>query len=174
MTDLAQLLAAERAVRSPPELAQRGLTRLLESVAKAPLPIAATASVTSAKFGWIVASKWIVGGFALGLLGTSVASSLSAPGREPHAQPRGVDPARAEVAASVAALSGAAPPAPEPSAPAAGTSSSPCERPAQEASQMRPSATPPRVHIRVSVAWRAARANRRRAKRSSRVSLRDV
>lgn len=115
MTDLAQLLAAERAVRAPPELAQRGLTRLLESVAKTPLPVAATASMSAAKFGWIVASKWIVGGFALGLLGSSVATSLSAPGRAPHGQPRVVEPVLAVVAASVAALPVAAPPAPEPS-----------------------------------------------------------
>jgi len=119
MTDLAQLLAAEKAVRPSPELAQRGLTRLLESVAAAPLPVAAAASTSAGKFGWTVASKWIVGGFALGLVGSSVSATLSAPRRAPRAQPTAAEAARAAAVTSAAALPAlpvATPPAPEPSA----------------------------------------------------------
>lgn len=124
MTDLTQLLAAEKAVRPSPELVQRGLTRLLESVAQAPLP-AATAGAL--KFGWIAASKWIAGGFAVGLIGAGASATLSVPRPEPHSRPTAAVPERAAVRARVATpppSSVAARPAAEPSAAASPTTPS--------------------------------------------------
>jgi hypothetical protein len=75
--DLSRLFAAERAVRPPLGAVEQGLSRLLPALAAntAPLPIAASAL----KLTWTAASKWILAGFVVGLLGSGAAASVWAP-----------------------------------------------------------------------------------------------
>jgi len=72
--DLSRLFEAERAVQPPPRALEHGLSRLLTDVAQqvAPLPVA----TGSLKLGLSVASKWLIGGFLLGLTGAGAASQI--------------------------------------------------------------------------------------------------
>jgi hypothetical protein len=75
--DLSLLFQAERAVRPPNAAAQQGWTRLAADLAAnvAPLPVA----VGPLKFGLWLVPKWILAGFALGLLGAGAVAPLLAP-----------------------------------------------------------------------------------------------
>jgi len=73
--DLSHLFDAERAVQSPP--VEQGLSRFLTDVAQqvAPLPIA----TGSLKLGLSAVSKWVLGGFVVGLTSAGAASQIWAP-----------------------------------------------------------------------------------------------
>ena len=75
--DLSVLFQAERAVRPAHAAAQHGWTRLAADLAAnvAPLPVA----VGPLKFGLWLIPKWILAGFALGLLGAGAVAPLLAP-----------------------------------------------------------------------------------------------
>jgi hypothetical protein len=75
--DLTRLLNAERAVRAPVGHLERGLSRLLNDVARrvAPLPIATGAL----NLGWSLVSKWLVVGFVAGLGGAGAVAQMGAP-----------------------------------------------------------------------------------------------
>lgn len=75
--ELSRLFDAERVVRPPIDGMERGLSRLLADVAEhaAPLPIA----TGSLKLGLSTVSKWMIGGFVLGLLGAGAASQIWSP-----------------------------------------------------------------------------------------------
>jgi hypothetical protein len=81
-TELSNLFAAERAVRPPPEVAERGLLRLAEGLASSAVPPVAAAST---KLGWLGLSKWVLGGVVLGASGSGMATAVfeapSSPGR---------------------------------------------------------------------------------------------
>jgi hypothetical protein len=75
--DLSVLFRAERAARPPSSAAQHGWTRLAADLAAnvAPLPVA----VGPLKLGLWLVPKWILAGFALGLVGGGAALPLLAP-----------------------------------------------------------------------------------------------
>ncbi len=118
-SQLSQLFAAERAVRPAAEVAQRGFARLLVGLA-APAQLPSTVAV--AKVGWAAISKWLAAGFAVGLAGSGVAATLSAPSQRSPAEPIATRSA-IEVSLPAAAARAVSPPvpqlAPSPSAPPA-------------------------------------------------------
>ena len=75
--DLSVLFQAERAARPPSSAVQHGWTRLAADLAAnvAPLPVA----VGPLKLGLWLVPKWILAGFALGLVGAGAALPLLAP-----------------------------------------------------------------------------------------------
>lgn len=73
--DLTELFAAERAVRPAAEVAERCLARLVDGLGAAPL--VAPVAVEATRIGWVVASKWALGGLVLGIGGAGAASFLS-------------------------------------------------------------------------------------------------
>jgi len=75
--DLSALFQAERAVQPPNSAAQHGWTRLAADLAAnvAPLPVAAG----PLKLGVWLVPKWILAGFALGLVGAGAALPLLTP-----------------------------------------------------------------------------------------------
>lgn len=80
--ELLELFDAERAVRPPSGLAERGLVRLVEGLA-APAAVPAAASAT--KLGLVGVSKWVLGGMAVGITGAGIASAvLGSGGTSPH------------------------------------------------------------------------------------------
>jgi hypothetical protein len=92
-SELSQLFAAERAVRSEAGAVERGVSRLLTDLAASAAP--APAAVGAAKLGWPLLAKWIGGGFLLGVLGSGAATQLSAPPAPTSAVSATARPARA-------------------------------------------------------------------------------
>lgn len=111
--DLSRLFEAERAVRPPPEALEQGLSRLLTDVAQQAAPL--SVATGSLKLGVSAVSKWLIGGFVVGLTGAGAASQMWAP--------PGVATASLPVASVAQAVRGEAPLrapaiAPEPPPPA--------------------------------------------------------
>lgn len=75
--DLSGLFEAERAVRPPPQALEQGLSRFLSDVAQQVAPL--SVATGSLKLGASFASKWLVGGFVVGLAGAGAASQVWAP-----------------------------------------------------------------------------------------------
>jgi hypothetical protein len=75
--ELAELLRAERGVQPPPLAVERGWSRLASGLAGnvASLPIA----TGPLKLGWWMVPKWIIAGFACGLVGSGAVVSALAP-----------------------------------------------------------------------------------------------
>jgi hypothetical protein len=99
-TELAELFAAERAVRPSADLAERGLERLARGLAA---PVTVPASTTAAKLGWLGVSKWILGGMVLGVTGSGAATAMLASGESlqrtaPHVSPPAAERRSAPVA----------------------------------------------------------------------------
>jgi len=105
--DLSRLFEAERAVRPPPQALEHGLSRLLSDVAQQVAPV--SVGTGSLKLGWSFVSKWLVGGFVVGLAGAGAASQIGAP------QKLAAAPTQASVArgtrVEASALAPTAPPA---------------------------------------------------------------
>jgi hypothetical protein len=74
---LSRLFEAERAVRPPPQALEHGLSRLLSDVAQQVAPL--SVATGSLKLGASFVSKWLVGGFVVGLAGAGAASQIWAP-----------------------------------------------------------------------------------------------
>jgi hypothetical protein len=140
--DLSRLFEAERAVQPPPQAVEHGLSRLLSDLAQqvAPLSVATGSLKLGASF---FVSKWLVGGFVVGLAGAGAASQIWAPqavaGAPTHAvttvapTPR-LEPATPVLAASPPSL--ALPtPEPESSEPVRGRNDPPMSSPAPASSQ---------------------------------------
>jgi hypothetical protein len=75
--DLSRLFEAERAVRPPPQALEQGLSRLLTDVAQQVAPL--SVATGSLKLGVSAVSKWLIGGFVVGLAGAGAASQIWAP-----------------------------------------------------------------------------------------------
>jgi hypothetical protein len=75
--DLSRLFEAERAVRPPPQALEQGLSRLLSDVAQQVAPL--SVATGSLKLGTAAVSKWLIGGFVVGLAGAGAASQIGAP-----------------------------------------------------------------------------------------------
>ena len=96
--DLSGLFEAERAVQPPPQALEQGLSRLLVDVAQQVAPLSVSAG--SLKLGASFVSKWVVGGFVVGLAGAGAASQIVAPSIEASASaPRASVTATAQIAA---------------------------------------------------------------------------
>ncbi|HEX2873771.1 MAG TPA: hypothetical protein VHP33_21090 [Polyangiaceae bacterium] len=133
--DLSGLFEAERAVRPPPQALEQGLTRLLSDVAQQVAPL--SVATGSLKLGASFFSKWLVGGFAVGLAGAGAASQVWAPPTDSLAQ---VAVARATPTAAVTA------PQPKPAlAPEVMPSATPAPEPALTSSVRSAGPTPSTV-----------------------------
>jgi hypothetical protein len=75
--EVSRLFEAERAVRPPPQALEQGLSRLLSDVAQQVAPL--SVATGSLKLGASAVSKWLIGGFVVGLTGAGAASQIWAP-----------------------------------------------------------------------------------------------
>jgi hypothetical protein len=133
--DLSVLFQAERAAQPPSSAAQYGWARLAADLAAnvAPLPVA----VGPLKLGLWLVPKWILAGFALGLVGAGTLAPLLAP----RAVLGSASPAAVHIATSKPVALGTAPAVESSEPEAAAPASAAAPRAEPEAARIAPSAS---------------------------------